>query len=297
MLNSTADKFLVGSLLEIGESGMHTKYLLYPVRTKYADGSPAHYITMGPTLVEYDILKGDLPINTLRPFPIQKSINEIRWIYQKQSNKLSDAHDLGIHWWDAWDIGDGTIGQRYGATVRRYNLMGNLINTFINDPLSRRKMMSLWQEQDFIDDTKGLKPCAHTTQWDIKVKPNGDHDVTLTLYQRSMDLLVTSSINAFQYYILGEALMAYLRYHTGKSYRLVKLRHDIGDVHIYDRHVEAALEIMDRVSDPNCKHGVYEPPTVEVPQFIQSWDKWTWADFQVFRPKIEPLENPIELAI
>jgi thymidylate synthase len=21
-------------------------------------------------------------------------------------------------WWDEWDIGDGTIGQRYGATVK-----------------------------------------------------------------------------------------------------------------------------------------------------------------------------------
>jgi thymidylate synthase len=23
-------------------------------------------------------------------------------------------------WWDEWDIGDGTIGQRYGATVKKW---------------------------------------------------------------------------------------------------------------------------------------------------------------------------------
>ena len=123
-----------------------------------------------------------------------------------------------------------------GHTVRRYNLMTNLIDTFTRDPLSRRKVMSLWQEQEFLEESKGLKPCAHTTVWDLNIRPDGVFAVTLTLYQRSMDLLVTSSINAFQYWILGEALMAHLRALTGRDYQIVKVRHDIGDVHIYDRH-------------------------------------------------------------
>ena len=26
---------------------------------------------------------------------------------------------MGVNWWGDWDIGDGTIGQRYGATEQR----------------------------------------------------------------------------------------------------------------------------------------------------------------------------------
>lgn len=35
---------------------------------------------------------------------------------------------MGVTWWKDWDIGDGTIGQRYGATVKRYDLINKLID-------------------------------------------------------------------------------------------------------------------------------------------------------------------------
>lgn len=56
--------------------------------------------------------------------------------------------DLGVTWWDPWDIGDGTIGQRYGATVKRYDLIHKLIDDIKKDPYGRRKVVSLWQETD-----------------------------------------------------------------------------------------------------------------------------------------------------
>ena len=36
--------------------------------------------------------------------------------------------ECGVSWWKPWDIGDGTIGQRYGATVKRYDLI-NIAST------------------------------------------------------------------------------------------------------------------------------------------------------------------------
>lgn len=291
-MSNTANKFLTESLYAILDHGMSTQSLPHKVRTRYQDGTPAHYISIGPSFVVYDIENGDVPINTLRGFPMKKAIAEIRWIYQLESNNIALAEEMGVDWWKPWDIGDGTIGQRYGATVNKYNLMYNLIYTFISDPLSRRKMMSLWQEQDFIDDPKGLKPCAHTTLWDLNIRPDGTYAVTLTLYQRSMDLLITSSINAFQYWILGEALMAYLRYNTGYNYRLVKLRHDIGDVHIYDRHIDAAKEVL------RIEPGAVSDIGYIVPQFIKDWYRgWTEDDFTIIRPKIPKLQSLLELAI
>ena len=94
MYNNTANRFLVDSLQEILRYGMDTSELGLKVRTKYADGTPAHYLSMGSKMVIYDIEIGELPINTLRSFPMVKAINEMRWIYQMQSNKISDAESL-----------------------------------------------------------------------------------------------------------------------------------------------------------------------------------------------------------
>lgn len=296
MNKNTANDFLVQGIKECVIKGMYSLDTGLQVRTRWADGTPAHYFSIGPKTVSYDILNGDLPINTLKSFPINTSIAEMRWIYQKESNNLAVARELGIHWWDSWDIGDGTIGVRYGETVRKHKLMNNLINTFIADPLSRRKIMSLWQEEDF-KGSEGLKPCAHTTDWSLNIDRLGNYNVTLTLIQRSMDLLVTSSINAFQYYILAEALMAYLRSETGQAYRLVRLNHVIGDVHVYDRHLDAAREILERDALSYRDEGKDMSVKVIVPNFIRGWKTWSEKDFQVIRPKIDPLEHPIELAL
>ena len=133
-------------------------------RPKYADGTPAHTLFVNHAFQTYDVSKGECPIETLRPIAWKSAVKEIFWIYQMQSNKISDLHDLGIKYWDEWDIGDGTIGCRYGATVKKHDLINNLINGLVKDPFGRRHIMSLWQEDDFHDETGGttkrLNPCC-----------------------------------------------------------------------------------------------------------------------------------------
>ena len=46
-----------------------------------------------------------------------------------------------------------------GATVKKYNMMRNLIADIKSNPYGRRHIMSLWQESDF-NETDGLMPCA-----------------------------------------------------------------------------------------------------------------------------------------
>ncbi len=95
------------------------------VRPKYKDGTPAHTLFINQVVEKYDISRGELPIITLRPIYIKKAIGEILWIYQDQSNDLDLLNDkYGINWWDDWEVQRSrTIGQRYGATVKKYNLM------------------------------------------------------------------------------------------------------------------------------------------------------------------------------
>jgi thymidylate synthase len=111
----------------------------------------------------YNLDKGEFPIITLRPVSFKKSIGEILWIYQDQSNDLNLLRDkYGISWWDSWSLPNRTIGSCYGETVRKHNLMNNLLDGLSNNPDGRRHIMNLWQEDDF-KLPHGLKPCAYQT--------------------------------------------------------------------------------------------------------------------------------------
>ena len=132
-----ADFFMEDMICRIQREG----YKDINPRPKYADGTPAHTISVNHTFRSYDLSRGDFPICTLRPQAWKTGIREIFTIYQKPTNDIATMHDMGVTWWDEWDIGDGTIGQRYGATVSRYDLINNLIKDIENDPYGRRKIV------------------------------------------------------------------------------------------------------------------------------------------------------------
>ena len=134
------------------------------VRPKYKDGTPSYtkFITCISDI--YDISKGEFPISNYRPVAWKSAIGEILWIYQMSSNKLEDIHKMNIHYWDDWDIGDGTIGQRYGATIKKYDLMNKLLKGLKEQPYGRRHIIDMYQYSDF-EKTKGLNPCAFQTIW------------------------------------------------------------------------------------------------------------------------------------
>jgi thymidylate synthase len=137
-----ADKYMSEMIIRIQDTGFWDEN----PRPRYADGTPAHTISVNHTYRTYDLSKGEFPICTLRPMAWKTGIKEIFTIYQKPTNSIAEMHEMGVHWWDEWDIGDGTIGQRYGATVSRYDLINNLIKDIQNDPYGRRKIVNLWQE-------------------------------------------------------------------------------------------------------------------------------------------------------
>ena len=126
-------------------------------RPKYKDGTPAHSKFITQVFEEYDISKGEFPITTLRNTAIKTGIKEIFWIYQNQSSSLKDAINMGINWWNEWDIGDGTIGQRYGSTIKKYDLVNTTLSNLKKDPFSRRHIINMYQESD-LSQTKGLYP-------------------------------------------------------------------------------------------------------------------------------------------
>lgn len=228
-----ADMLLHQEIIDILENG----YKDENPRPKYPDGTPAHTLSINHVVRSYDLAAGDFPICTLRPMAWKTGIREIFTIYQKPTNKLSEMEAMGVNWWGEWDIGDGTIGQRYGATVSRYDLINNLIKDIKNDPYGRRKVVSLWQEQD-LRETPGLAPCAFLTIWNVRGKY-----LDMMLVQRSGDMLTASGpggINEIQY----AALLMMIARHTG--YEPGVFTHVVANEQIYDRHIDAANELLNR---------------------------------------------------
>jgi len=229
-----ADKYYIDNLNQIINNGC----LDENPRPKYIDGTEANSIFITQIVENYDISKKEFPITTLRNTAILTGIKEIFWIYQKQSSSLKDAHELGIHWWDGWDVGHGTIGQRYGATVKKYDLMNKLLYSLKNDPFSRRHIIDLYQYEDF-NETDGLYPCAFLTVWSVR-KVNNEMYLDLTLHQRSNDYIMAGYINKIQYVAFQMMVAGHLNYKVGK------FMHIIDNLHIYNRHFSAALEIINR---------------------------------------------------
>ena len=256
-------------------------------RPKYADGTPAHTISVNHTFRTYDLSEGDFPICTLRPQAWKTGIKEIFTIYQKPTNNLEEMRDMGVSWWDEWDIGDGTIGQRYGATVKRYDLINRLIEDIKDDPYGRRKIVSLWQETD-LRETPGLAPCAFQTIWNVR----GEY-LDMLLVQRSGDMLTASGpggINEIQY----AALLMMIARHTG--YKPGVFSHMVANEQIYDRHMDAANDMRSRFSAREQEEFYMESvlrETILHPRLILNPEKTNFYDMTIDDFTVENY-NPIK---
>jgi len=230
-----ADWYFKTNLDEILTSGNSTKG--HNVRPRWKDGTQAHTLYINQVVEKYDISKGEFPISTYRPVAWKSAIKEVLWIYQDQSNDLELLQNKHkIFWWNDWNVGDNTIGQRYGATVKKYKLIDKLLDGLKNEPYTRRHIINLYQYSDF-EETDGLYPCAFETIWSVR----GEY-LDMTLHQRSNDYLVAGTINKIQYV----ALMMMVARHCGLKCGV--FMHIVENLHIYDRHINQAQELFNRKS-------------------------------------------------
>lgn len=258
-------------------------------RPKYADGTPAHTTSVNHMFRTYD-LQEEFPICTARPIAWKTGIKEIFTIYQKPTNVISEMEKMGVNWWNEWDIGDGTIGQRYGATVSRYDLINQLIKDIQEDPYGRRKIVSLWQESD-LHETEGLAPCAFLTIWNIR-NERGKEYLDMVLIQRSGDMLTASGpggINEVQY----AALLMMIARHTG--YEPGRFSHLVANEQIYDRHWDAAEEMLKRIDE------IYEDESEKpLPRLVLNPEKTNFYEMTIedfTMENYEPMKPQLKLEL
>lgn len=297
-----ADKYLKETIQEILEDGQWDK----EPRSKWSDGTPAHTKFITQKVYQYDISKGEYPINTLRTTALKGGFYDIEAIYIKQTNVIEEMHTSIYSWWKDFvveEFWDGnkygmflarSLGKTYGHTVKRYDLVNKLLKGLEENPYGRRHSINLNQEQQKIDDPKALQPCAFETLWSVREYDKFEihkRYIDLTLVQRSQDYITTVSINPAQYTMFAMMVCNHLTFKTGIKHEVGKLLHVVQNVHIYDRHIDSAKELLERESTGNS-------PKIEL--ICEPKDFYSHA-IENFKfsglEDVEKLSNKLEIAI
>ncbi|EHJ57534.1 thymidylate synthase [Streptococcus urinalis FB127-CNA-2] len=236
-----ADDIFKTNIRKILDEGVFSQQ----ARPKYKNGKTAHSKYITGAFAEYDLSKGEFPITTLRPIPIKSAIKELLWIYQDQSNSLDLLEDkYNVHYWNEWEVGQTrTIGERYGAVVKKHHIIEKILKQLEDNPWNRRNVISLWDYEAF-EASEGLLPCAFQTMLDVR-QVGDDIYLDATLTQRSNDMLVAHHINAMQYVALQLMIAKHFGWKVGKFFYF------INNLHIYDNQFEQAHELLSRQST-NC---------------------------------------------
>ncbi len=268
-----ADKNFIDTCKRILEEGYSSEGT--GVRTRWEDGKEANYFSIVGVQNVYDVEK-EFPMITLRnnSQTVKRAIDEILWIWQKKSNAVKD---LNSHIWDQWAGKDGTIGKAYGYQfARKYEFktkegikvmdqVDYCLYLLRNDPSSRRIMTNLFNHEELKD--MNLEPCAYSTQWLVK-----EGKLHLILNQRSQDMLAANGWNTMQYAALLHMFAQVSNLKVGK------LIHNIGDCHIYDRHVPLVKKLIEAEPVECSPKLVIENPTKDFYEFkvedfeIQNYD-------------------------
>ena len=245
-----ADTIFKENIRKIMEEGVWSEQ----ARPKYKDGRTANSKYITGAFMEFDLAKGEFPITTLRPIAIKSAIKEMLWIYQDQSNSLDLLEDkYNVHYWNDWEVGDSrTIGQRYGAVVKKHDITKKILKQLEANPWNRRNIISLWDYEAF-EETEGLLPCAFQTMFDVR-RVDGEIYLDATLTQRSNDMLVAHHINAMQYVALQMMIAKHFGWKVGKFFYF------INNLHIYDNQFEQAEELLRREPSDCRPHLVLNVP-------------------------------------
>jgi thymidylate synthase len=240
------------------------------VRPVWKDGTPAHTLKVFGVLNTYDLSR-EFPIITLRPTAWKSGLKEIFWIYQDQSNDVEMLEEkYGVGYWKYWANQDGNLGKAYGYQMKQVHWyedvkgymsqIDRLIYDLKHNPYSRRHIVNLYNHHDLHDMT--LAPCAFMSMWDVV----GD-TLNMTLVQRSSDYVLAGNINVTQYALLQHMIAQSVGLKVGK------LNHYINNLHIYDRHIEQAKELLDR--------RIKDAPTLKINPNVTDFYDFTVDDFEL----------------
>ena len=275
---SRADEIYIRTCRDILENGVWDTDR--KVRPRWEDGTPAHTVKKFCVVNRYD-LREEFPIMTLRRTYYRSCIQELLWIWQKKSNRISE---LGSHIWDSWAQEDGTIGKAYGYQLGvkhvypegEFDQVDRVLYDLKHDPASRRILTNLYNHHDLHE--MALAPCAYSMTFNVS-----GNTLNAILNQRSQDMLTANNWNVVQYAVLVHMLAQVSGLEAGE------LVHVIADCHIYDRHVPLVEKMLENPS--------YPAPRFVMDRSVTDFYRFTVDSFRMENYQYAPFDVKIPVAV
>jgi len=290
---SKADKIFVENANAILKHGTSTKG--QKVRPHWPDGTPAYTIKKFFVANEFNLdpETGEFPATTLRKTPIKSATDEILWIWQKKSNKVSE---LGSHVWDQWVDANGTIGKAYGYQMGKKSVF-RVIKTKEQYEDYKAKVSAYNLPSATFSETFGTRNAADEGAYTFLIMDQTDTVLFQLLYEPFSRRIITNifcieeltemmlqpccysvtfnvtdegrpdgklTLNAILNQRSNDMLAAF-NWNTVQHAVLLcivaqcvgmvpgTLAHVIADQHIYDRHIELVKELIERPQYPAPK--------------------------------------------
>ena len=179
----------------------------------------------------------DFPLLTTKRIHWNSVVAELIWFLSGSTN-VGDLQAMGCSIWDEWAddeciMDPGGLGPIYGkqwrcwdnyagGTIDQIDAIFHLLNV---NPNSRRMLVSAWNVADLPD--MSLLPCHYAFQLQTQ-----DGDLNMMVNMRSIDIFLGMPFNIASYALL----LRMFAHVTG--YRAKRLTFSLGDLHIYENHME-----------------------------------------------------------
>lgn len=193
--------------------------------------------------IRFDLSEG-FPLVTTKKLHLRSIIHELLWFLAGDTNvKYLNENKVSI--WDEWADEDGELGPVYGVQWRSWptanggtvDQISNLIQDIKVNPNSRRLIVSAWNVPEI--ERMALPPCHCLFQFYV-----ADGKLSCQLYQRSADIFLGVPFNIASYALLTLMIAQVTGLKPGDFI------HTFGDAHLYNNHIEQAVEQLSREPRP-----------------------------------------------
>lgn len=256
-------QFLLGKLLDTG--------------SKRGDRTGTGTYSIFGRMFTHDMSEG-FPLLTTKKMAVKTMITELKW-FLKGRTDIEYLRENNCKIWDGdyekSGRTDGQLGPIYGKQWRDWDgidQIANLIEGLKTNPYSRRHIVNAWNVGEL--DQMTLPPCHYGFQCYVD-----DGKLSLMWSQRSVDTFLGLPFNISSYALL----LLLLCEETGLEPGILK--GSLGDIHLYQNHVEAAKTQLKRES--------YKLPTMKVSNvdILNGEFDWELIDYK-YHPRIKaPLSN------
>ncbi|HEU0198333.1 MAG TPA: thymidylate synthase [Nevskiaceae bacterium] len=221
----------------------------------------------------FDLSGGHVPLFTTKKVAWRTAIRELLWFLSGETN-IRPLVLQGVHIWTDWPLASfrrshpgmsisrdqfedwikddpsfaakyADLGPTYGSQWRHwrgngavYDQISTLVKTLRTNPTSRRMLFTAWNVADL--EMMALPPCHVLYQYHVQQ----GRKLNCAVYQRSADLVLGLPFNVFEAAVLQYMLAQQTGLTPGR------LTWFGGDVHLYENHVNVAIEQLLRRPRP-----------------------------------------------